>query len=358
MKNFWLLITIVVSGWFCGDIQAASLNKANVFTNMRTGQKTIAFGYDSGVLEFRDWTGKLLATRSGLGNITAIETYRSKTAVTPRMFIGSSDGTVRIINPTTIGTDLIKRTFVGTITFVWGWDKYLWVGVNDGIKGTLYLLDNATLLPVKSMTGVGPIKFIDDVEWISGGVWGEGVVVAGSDGGLRIVQIINNSNGTINSLRVKSSRSNLGQIKGLASEDIDGDGNSEIAISSTSYNGSFVMMRASNITVAVLSRTGLGVPGILDMSPEVDIAGVKMLAIALTNGSVRTFKITVGNGLFTCTTGAQRIGFGSVVALGLDDFYGTGCDQIIICSTDSAKAAFHITGANVSPDLTYFKIAQ
>ena len=346
---------------FVGSAEALALKGAAGFTNQRTGQQTLALTYDTGLMEFRSWTGALLTSRTGLGTITAIDSYRSRTASTPRLFVGSSDGTLRIINPTAITSDLKRIKLPGSITYIWTWEKYVWVATKDALgKGMLYLLDNATLATVKSRGFVGTIKFITDVEWYVSNQWGEGVAVASTDGGgtVSIVRIVYTNN-VVSGLSVRTSRGNLGTINGLGAADIDDDGNSEIIVSSTSNSGCIIMLRASSLATSIGLTKSLGTPGLVDISNNVDIYGMPMITLALANGYVRTFDVNDdGDGTFTIAGFSQRSGFGRVVALRYDEIYGTGCDLVTLVSTDNTKAAFHVTGESVTTDLTIFRVAQ
>lgn len=347
---------------FIGSAQALALKGAAGFTNQRTGQQTLALTYDTGLMEFRSWTGALLASRTGLGTITAIDSYRSRTAATPRLFVGSSDGTLRLINPTAITSDVKRIKLPGSITYIWTWEKYVWVATKDTLgKGTLYLLDNATLATVKSRAFTGAIKFITDVEWYVNDQWGEGVAVASTDGGgtVSIVRIVYTDSTVTGLSSVRTPRSGLGTINGLGAADIDDDGNSEIVVSSNSNSGCIIILRASSLATSIGLAKSLGTTGLVDISNNVDIYGMPMITLALANGYVRTFDVNDdGDGTFTIAGFSQRSGFGRVAALRYDEIYGTGCDLVTLVSTDNTKAAFHVTGESVTTDLTLFRVAQ
>jgi WD40 repeat protein len=343
------LIVFVLAVFVIAQVsEAKELSAGNVVMLRTKGQIAIVLGYDDGSLELRDWAGKLISSRTGLGKITAIDSYRKKNSVLPMLFVAStaSGGTLRIIDPAAINKDVVKRTNLGTITALWTWEKWIYVGSNVGI---ICRLDTGTLATLKSRGGFGEIKYIRDGAWESD--TSEDILVAST-----------NSNGTLyslnsNTLVTRKSRSNFGTIYGLGEDYLD-DGDDEIIITSSDKGGAMRILKALDLKTRV-EKTGIGTScwatlGFIGFD-QCDLEdGTASLVVAFTNGTIRIWDWNMANG--TLTQQSSRNNLGKVYGMGIDDMLWTGIDELGFISSKSGKVLFRITDENlkdlVATDIT------
>ena len=354
--NIRMIVMALIVAAVSGMAEAKALRAATYVMNQRTGVLMMALGYDTGLLEFRNLSGTLLASRTGLGSIIGMAFTEDGDTCAPRLTIASADGTIRIINPISPATDVRTRKFTGyTISSFYGEEFELWVGLKSSLgAGILTLVNKDTLATIRTKSGFGQINFIHYVEWNGK----EGVATASVDSGgtVRIVQAIEGDNDVI-TLNTVATRTGMGTITGLDTDaDVDEDGVDEIVVASTSAGGSFTVIHANNLLVNAAYRSNLGAPGQVMISDEFGQDEGRVIALALTNGTVRTFQIQDSTaGKYICPSWRQRTGFGKVVWFDWGDTYGVNYGLINVVSTDGGTAALHSMDPAMT-DITYFKV--
>ena len=349
MKRVALILFLVA--FSPAFVSAKTLTAGTGVVMRNTGTQAIVLGYDNGSLEIRSWSGALIASRSGLGRITALENYRSRGSVQPKIFVGSAEngGTLRLIDPVALSTDVTKRVGLGTITSLWAWQRWIYVGAKStsGV-GTIYRLDNLNFGTLASRTGLGEIKAINDAD--TGTT--KDIVIASLDGSGTVRQLL------FDSLAIRSYRNGQGAIYGLDTGDMNNDGKDEIAIASTAGGGCVKMLY--NTTLATAGQiTGIGAPSCMAMG-HVGIAqsddagnGKFSIAVGTSGGVMRNYAVTTATGAFSLI--GQRTALGVVNQAGIWGAYGTDVDQVVFMNSVGGKIEFHIASETLV-DMTKFSV--
>lgn len=216
-----------------------SVTEAVVFTLPQTGQALVAAGYSDGTLEFLDWNGNVLATRTDLGRIYKLGVKATGTDPVPHLFVASAcdNGSIRIVDLNDIDVDLAVRGNFGKITAmdVWGsWRRVVYVGA----EGILWSLNASTLEDnVPPREGMA---FISEITRAWSG-FGDYVVVA-TEHDFRHRSNNRSNNHPVPTLHYLNTEDLADAIApqnvsldptfgvtGLASADVDRDGQSELA---------------------------------------------------------------------------------------------------------------------------------
>ena len=242
--------------------QTTRLTAATVVTVPRTGRTLLVAGYNDGVLEFRDWQGNILSTRSGFGQVTAVATGIVGSPPQPRLFVASTDtgGSLRAIDLTNISRNIVSLSNFGTVTAVEvcnGTDGAVYIATSD-MGGTLRKLNILTLAEQTQRRSMGAISKIEQMR----GTWGD-ILVVGSDISGGSVYFVDR--GTL--VDVLTRRQNLGHIYALSSGDMDRDGEAELVIASDSSGGTIRLREGPNFSTNLAMRSNLGEIYALDYGP-------------------------------------------------------------------------------------------
>ena len=300
-----------------------ALTAATVVTAAPTGQSIVVTGYSDGGLEFRDWQGNILATRDGLGQVTALAAGVLGSPPLPRLFAASADsgGALRMVDLTRIGGDLVSRTNLGRVTAIevcGGPAGAVYVGT-DHIGGTLRKLDGRTLLDENVRGTMGEISDIIQVH-------GErrDVLAVGTDKAGGSVYFLDKD--TLND--VVARRRGLGRIYALSSADMDRDGRAELIIASDADGGSIRLREGPSFASDLAVRTDLGEIytldyGSLGAEPCAEPAGSAWVLFASKpkGGSLGLLHVDIGASVATFQDWASRRDLGPVRYAELHDFY-------------------------------------
>lgn len=303
--------------------QPTRLTAATVVTVPRTGRSTLVTGYNDGVLEFRDWQGTILSTRSGFGQITALAAGVVGNPPAPRLFVASTDtgGTLRAIDLANINRNIASRSNVGPVTAIevcGGSDGAVYIGTND-VGGTLRKLNILTLADQNMRRSMGTISQIAQMR----GSWGD-VLAVGTDSMGGSVYFVNRD--TLSDAVVR--RQNLGRIYALSSGDMDQDGQAELIIATDASGGSIRLREGPHFTSNLAMRTGLGEIYALDYGP----VGVESFAEPVGSawlffsagsqgGSLNVMHVNIGPSNATFQDWAAVSNLGPVRYVELHDFY-------------------------------------
>jgi hypothetical protein len=321
-----------------------------------TGHMMLVFGYNDGTLEFRDWQGTLLQTRSGFGEVTVVQTTRLGNSPLPRLLVGSTDtgGALRVIDPTNINNDLAVRFGFIRITALWGGGDHLYVGSTD-LGGTLRTLNSTTLADEKVRCGFVEVTAIWDAWDTTNGRY---MLVGSTDAG-GAMRCLNW--GTL--ADITSPRYGFGRIFAFDADDVDYDGNAEIVIASGDGGGAVRFIEAPNFTTDLEARYGFGTTygvsygpvGITQCDNEGQAGSKVSIVVAPSDtiGAVRIIEVDANTLAVSAGYLATRYGFGTVGVIALPDIYQIGVHLVAVLSSDGGTCAAHIMDENLT-DLSSF----
>ncbi|OHB54952.1 MAG: hypothetical protein A2Y07_07635 [Planctomycetes bacterium GWF2_50_10] len=308
-----------------------------------TGQMVTALAFNDGSLELRDFSGKLISSRTGLGTITAINEYRDSASMLPRLYVACAvaSGTLHVIDPTRLTTDLLTKTNLGTISFIQPAPDNLYIAsAKDG--GTLYKLNSTTLATTASKTGLGTFKCIGYIDGPSPSFY-----IAVNYLSQYHLRKINTS-----TLATVTSNSTLGTIyKVTAADIIIGDNGQQEVIVACSGSGTGTIYSFNSSTWARSTiKTGVGTISALAAGPigidQTYFGEGTSIAYASSTGT-----ICLINSLYPGTVIDTRTGFGKVFNMSVRDYYLTDIGALGVISTDNDLAAVHIMDETLT-DLT------
>ncbi|OHB51850.1 MAG: hypothetical protein A2Y12_13985 [Planctomycetes bacterium GWF2_42_9] len=327
MKKIFSIIFALI--FVANTFGAKQLTAVNLIVMRTTGMHALVLGYDDGTLELRNWKGDKIASRKFTSKITAMKVDHGQGTALPRIFVASSEssGTIRVIDPADLATDLAKKTGTGTVQCFNVRQNWLYAGTSGG---TLWKLDNKTLAQQAKRTGFGSIKYVSD----SGNP---------PDAYSNIFITSTNSGGSIyrlkyDTLATLGSKSSIGTITGFTCNDwVDADYfDIYLVISAESgtlkkLNGQTFATEASKTSVGNVNFMCAGYPG-LDPDSE------PTLVICDTTGTLRTWK---WNGTAFLKVKYQT-SLGSIVEAAVDDLYQTDAYQIVYFCNKSGKVMWYI----------------
>ena len=303
--------------------QPSRLTAATVVTAPRTGRSMLVVGYNDGVLEYRDWQGNILSTRSGFGQITALGTGVVGSPPLTRLFVASTDsgGTLRAVDLTNIGRNIASRPNLGSVTAIevcGGAAGAVYIGTTDN-GGTLRKLNIQTLAEQNQRRSMGTISKILQMR----GTWGD-ILAVGSESLSGSVYFVDRD--TL--VDVLSRRQNFGRITAMSSGDMDLDGEAELIIASDTSGGTIRLREGPNFSANLAMRTGLGEIYALDYGPLgaesfAEPAGSAWLfyAAGSRGGSLNLMHVNVGASGATFQDWAFLRDLGPVRYVELHDFY-------------------------------------
>jgi hypothetical protein len=317
------------------------LTAGDTIVDANASQNMLVLGYDGGRLEFRNWQGNVLTTRTGFGEITAIESYRCGSSPLPRLLVASTDsgGALRVIDPANISGVVVERFGLGRITAISAWVDDVYIGSADS-GGSLRKIDNITLADEVVRTGLGNITAL---EYITNNAEPY-LLMANTDSG-GTLRIVNPDTLADEGL----ARSGLGTIYALAAEDINWDGTSEIVVASSDTNGTVRYIGADNLFLDRAVRSGFS--GIYDV--EYGLLGAKQcsgngrasIVVASSErkgGAIHLIEVDTVNINPTLADSAVRCGLDKVASIKISDLYNTGIGVLQVFSMDGGTMAVHI----------------
>jgi len=308
-----------------------------------TGQIVTALAFDDDSLELRDLSGKLIASRTGLGTITALSAGRDSASMLPRIYVACAvaSGTLHVIDPARLSTDLLTKTNLGTISFIEPTPDCIYIAsAKDG--GTLYKLNSTTLAIAASRIGLGIFKGIGDIDGPSPSFY-----IAVNYLSQDYLRKINTS-----TLATITSNATLGTIyKVTAADTITGDnGQQEVIVACSGSGTGTIYSFNSNTWTRSIIKTNVGAVSAIAAGPigidQTYLSGGTPIAYASPTGS-----ICLINSLYPGTLIDTRTGFGKVFNLSVDDYYLTDVGGLGVISTDNDLAAVHIMDETLT-DLT------
>ena len=295
------------------------------------GQECIVLGFSDGSIELRDWKGKLISSRTGLGKITALESYRDGSSPLPRLYIGStiSSGTVRIVDPASLSSDMEKRTGLGEPHSIWSWGEWIYVGTG---AGKIWRLDGDDLSTLKSRSGFGDIKYIRD--GVAGGVDYLVISSTNSSGSFYVLNA--------ETLATVGSKASLGTIYGFDVEESAYTENNCVYLTCSSSSGSLRIYELGTLNL-VSSKTSIGsstclAPGYIGDSEDM------VIGVGTSAG-----KITLWNwDGTTISQGKTQTVTGSIFDMGIEDTYLHDVDVLNIIRTYSTSIYWYTKNENLS----------
>jgi len=303
--------------------QPPTLTAATVVTAARTGRSMLIAGHSDGVLEYRDWQGNILSTRSGLGQITALAAGIVGSPPVPRLFVASTDsgGALRAVDLSNIARNIASRSNLGSVGAVevcGGTGGAVYVGTSDA-GGTLRKLDILTLADQNVRRSMGAISAIAQMR----AGWGDALAV-GSDASGGSVYVVDKQ--TL--ADVVTRRQSLGRIYALSSGDMDLDGQAELIIASDADGGSIRLREGPTFSSNLAMRTGLGEVYALDYGPlgaeslaEPTGSAWLLFAAGPNGGSLNVMHVNIGPSMVMFQDWATRGNLGPVRYAELHDFY-------------------------------------
>ncbi len=323
---------------------AGAITAATVVTSPGTGQSIVVAGYDDGTLEFRNWQGDTLDTRSGLGAVTALESGILDSPPVARIFAASqnSSGTLRVISPVDINTDIASRQNIGIIKAIsvcHDGSDVIYIGTEKA-GGTLRKLDGLTLADQATRSAMGGILQIAQVHSTSGDV-----IAVGTDKSGGSVYFLDKDTLT----DVLPPRQNLGTIYGLSTADVDLDGQAELIVASSTNGGAVRLMEGPSFKTDLAFQDQLGKILAMDygrMQPEPLIGPANdawiLLASSSNSSTLRLLKVNVGVSTFTFTNWATRNTPGTIPYAKFRDFYMVGVPLAGVVLADSGNVVLQV----------------
>jgi len=321
-----------------------AITAATVVTAPGTGQSTVVVGYDDGSLEFLDWQGDILDTRSGLGAVTELEAGILDSPPAARIFVASEDssGSLRVISPSDISTDIASRLNIGIIKAISVWrndSEAIYIG-SSKTGGSLHKLNSLTLADDTVRSAMGGILQIAQIHGTSGDL-----LAVGSDKSGGSVYFVDKE--TL--IDVLPPRQNLGTIYGLSTADVDLDGEAELIIASSKNGGTVSLLEGPNFKTDLAEQDQLGKIVALDygrMLPESFIGPTNdawvLIASNSNNNTLHLLKVNVGVSTFTFTNWATRNTTGTIPYAKLRDYYMVGVPLAGVVLADSDSVMFQV----------------
>jgi len=326
-----------------------AITAATVVTAPGTGQSVVVAGYDDGSLEFRNWQGDILSTRDLSGAVTALEAGVLGSPPEPRIFAASEDssGSLRVISPDDISTNIASRLNIGIIKAISIWrndSEAIYIGTSKN-GGTLSKLNSLTLADVTVRSSMGQILQIAQIHSASGDL-----LAVGSDKAGGSVYFVDKD--TL--ADVLPTRQNLGTTYGLSSADVDLDGEAELIIASSKNGGTVRLAEGPTFKTDLAVMDQLGKILALDygrMQPESLIGptndGWILVASGTNSSTLRILKVNVGVSTFTFTNWATRNTAGTIPYAKLRDYYMVGAPLAGVVLADSGDLVFQALDASL-----------